>query len=160
MCPTAHIPQQTPKFVPLNMKSLRTITEVHSCICNIISNWIIGSNKSRAATLLLMKSLEHQSNSLTSSISSTQSPASSGSAGPSSNSFNKFSRSNGYYSQVLRVSWNIIGRLDRGGNMNRICQSTSHSHTTVCKVMSGTVTRLTFNMTTFFIFAYILQINK
>ena len=52
-----------------------------------------------------MKSLDHQSTSLSSSVSS-QSPANSGSAGTS---FNKFSRSNGYYSQVLRVSWNIIG---------------------------------------------------
>ena len=26
------------------------------------------------------------------------------------NSFEKFSKSNGYYSQVLRVSWNIIGK--------------------------------------------------
>ena len=28
---------------------------------------------------------------------------------PASNSFAKFSKSNGYHSQVLRVSWNIIG---------------------------------------------------
>ena len=78
------------------------------------SKWWPGCTRSRAATLLLMKSLEHHSNSLNSEISSNQSAANSGSVAAAQNSFNKFSRSKGYYSQVLRVSWNIIGRRVRG----------------------------------------------
>ena len=72
-------------------------------------NWNWSScdvtGKGRAATLLLMRSLEQQSNSLSlsSSVSSSQSP-------PGHNTFHKFSKSNGYHCQVLRVSWNIIGR--------------------------------------------------
>ena len=57
-----------------------------------------------------MKSLEHRSNSLNTELCSNQSAANPCAAAPPYNSFNKFSRSNGYYSQVLRVSWNIIGR--------------------------------------------------
>ena len=80
------------------------------------SKWWPGCSRSRAATLLLMKSLEHHSNSLNSEIPSNQSAANSGSVASAQNSFNKFSRSKGYYSQVLRVSWNIIGRRGLGSH--------------------------------------------
>ena len=121
VCLTAHIRQQSLKFVPSKLRKLLiTITEVGGQYDNSVPwHWLTartslvliltvdhwsGGSRSRAATLLLMKSLELPSNSLNSQISSSQSVA------PPSNSFAKFSRSNGYYSQVLRVSWNIIGR--------------------------------------------------
>ena len=147
--PAAPTPPQTRECVPSSQTKLVTPAPrvgQSKPMDTLQLSPVTGSSKSRAATLLLMKSLDHQSTSLSSSVSS-QSPANSGSAGTS---FNKFSRSNGYYSQVLRVSWNIIGMRGWGnegwGNYESVKQekwgySRETSNTSELRLKLG-ITRL------------------